>query len=212
MVTLLIVLAFPLVLAVGYGLAFVLSGRDARVLAGPAGFLLYLALLEVPLVVVLAAYPELPGEVLAWRAWAPAWLALGLVVGLALWGAQLVLRRRQPPPRGASPVWVGPPGRLGFALLLVPVACIVLAEELVWRAFLLPAFGPPLVGLPLSSAAFALHHYHFGLRHVAFAFLAGLAWAALFLAAGGDLWPGLASHMLYNALAWRYLRNQAAST
>ena len=41
MPTLVIVLAFPLWLTVGYGLAFVLSGRNRRLLLGPAGFVLY---------------------------------------------------------------------------------------------------------------------------------------------------------------------------
>jgi membrane protease YdiL (CAAX protease family) len=181
---LLIVLTFPLLLAVGYGLVFVLTGRDRRILLGPAGFFFYLALLEVPLIVVLANYPELPGQVLAWRAWTPIWLAAGLVVGLALWGVQLLVLRRGGELSGAaSPVWVGPPGRVGFVLLMVPVACIVLAEELVWRAYL-----QTLITLPLAAVAFALHHYHFGLRHMVFSWLAGL----------------------YNVLAWRHLRRRSA--
>jgi membrane protease YdiL (CAAX protease family) len=121
-----------------------------------------------------------------------------VAAGLALWGVAVVLPRRAA--ADASPVWVGPGGRIGFLLLLVPVACIVLAEELVWRGFLMPK-----IGLILSSAAFALHHYHFGLRHVSFSFLTGLAWGGLFWAAG-DLWPSIASHLSYNALAWRHLR------
>jgi membrane protease YdiL (CAAX protease family) len=207
MLALVTVLSFPLLLAAGYGLAFVLSGRDARVLLGPAGFLLYLALLAVPLTVVLASEPELPAKALAWGPWSPAWLALGLAAGLGLWGLQLVFPGRRPPTDGASsPIWVGPPGRAGFALLLVPVGCIVLAEELVWRAFL-----QQWIGVPLAALAFALHHYHFGARHILFSFVAGLVWGALFLAAGNNLWPALASHLLYNALAWRHLRRRAGA-
>src|SRR5262249_36491767 len=156
-----------------------------------------------PLIAVLVASPELPARVLAWDpVWSAVWLVVGLAVGVVLWAGQIALQRRGRV-TDASPIWVGPPGRLGFGLLLVPVGCIVLAEELVWRGFLVPA-----IGLPLSSAAFALHHYAFGLRRVAFSFFSGLVWGGLFLLARGDLWPALASHLLYNALAWWHLRRQ----
>jgi membrane protease YdiL (CAAX protease family) len=200
--SLLVVLSFPLLLTAGYGLAFLLSGRNPRLLVGPVGFVLYLVLLTVPLAAVLVAQPGLPGEVLGWRKGTAAWLAAGLGGGVALWGAQLVLPGRAS--AGApSRVWVGPPGRAGFAVLMVPVAYVVLAEELVWRGFLLPRLG-----LLLSAVAFGLHHYHFGARHVVFASLAGLAWGGLFLAAG-ELWPAVAAHLAYNALAWRHLRRAA---
>ncbi len=200
--TLILVLCFPLLLTAGYGLAYLFSGRNRTFLVGPAGFMLYLALLAVPLSAVALSRPDLPGEVLAATPWSAAWLPAGLAVGLALWGVQLLLLRHRPV-QGDSPVWVGPPGRAGFLLLLIPVGYIVLAEELVWRGYL-----TQVIGLPLSSAAFALHHYHFGIRHVVFSFVAGLAWGGLFLAAG-DLWASIASHLLYDALAWHYLRRFA---
>jgi hypothetical protein len=65
------------------------------------------------------------------------------------------------------------------------------------------------LGLPLSAAAFALHHYHFGLRHVVFSFLAGLVWGGTFMLAE-NLWPSVASHLVYNALAWRHMRQSAS--
>jgi membrane protease YdiL (CAAX protease family) len=203
-VVLLIVLAFPLILTAGYGLAFVLSGRDRQMLAGPLGFALYLALLAIPLVAVIVERPELPAEVLVWHTWALAWVVAGLVCGGALWSLQIGVFLRAASD-STSPVWVGSPGWLGFALLLLPVTAIVAAEEIVWRGYLQGE-----IGLPLSAAAFALHHYHFGWRHVGFAFLAGLVWGGLFLAAG-DLWPAIASHLVYNALAWSYLRHRAGA-
>jgi membrane protease YdiL (CAAX protease family) len=205
---LVIVLCFPLILTAGYGLAYFLSGRNRRFLLGPAGFVLYLALLAIPLVAVIAHRPALPGEVLTWGDWTAVWLVAGLAAGLVLWGAQFLLQRRGPV-EDVSPIWVGPPGWAGFLLLMVPVAYIVVAEELVWRGFLLPALGRPAVGLPLSSLAFALHHYHFGARHVVFSLFAGLVWGVLFLASG-DLWPAVVSHLSYDALAWGYLRRRAA--
>lgn len=197
-----IVLCFPFLLSAGYGLAFMLSRGNRDFLLGPAGFLLYVALLTVPLVTVVAARPRLPGRLLAWGDWGAVWLIVGLAVGVALWGVQVVFPGRTPVD-AASKVWVGPPGSRGFAALMVPVGYIVLAEELVWRGFLLS-----VIGLPLSSAAFALHHYHFGMRHIVFSFLAGLVWGGLFLTAE-NLWPAVASHLAYNALAWRHLRRQA---
>jgi membrane protease YdiL (CAAX protease family) len=200
-----VVLGFPLLLGVGYGLLFVVSGGNPRVMTGPAGFLLYLVLLTVPAGVVLGTHPARVAESLAWRVSALAWLPVGVVLGLALWGVQhWGLPGRSPD--ASTRVWVGPAGGVGFTLLLVPVAYAVLAEEVVWRAYLTLE-----VGLPLAAAAFALHHYHFGLRHTAFSFLAGLAWGGLFHFAA-NLWPAVASHLMYNALAWRHMRRSASES
>lgn len=202
MVTLLVVLSFPILLSVGFGLLFILSGRSQVVLAGPAGFLLYLLLVSIPAGVVLGTSLGRVAETLAWPDSATAWVSAGALLGLMLW----VVQRRVLPgksPEASDRVWVGPAGRMGFALLLVPVAYIVLAEELVWRAYLLPELG-----LLLSSAAFAVHHHHFGLRHVIFSFLAGLSWGVIFILSQ-CLWPAVASHLVYNALAWRHMRRMA---
>jgi membrane protease YdiL (CAAX protease family) len=199
---LLLVLGFPLILLAGYALVFVLSGRNASLLAGPIGFLLYLALLAIPLIALLVARPELPGEVLVWRRWTAGWIMVGAASGMALWGMRWLLRG-QAEETTASPIWLGPAGRLGFAVLMVPVTYLVVAEELVWRGYLLPE-----IGLLLSAGAFALHHYHFGARHVLFAFFAGLVWGGLFVLFH-ELWPSIASHLTYNALAWGYLRRRA---
>jgi membrane protease YdiL (CAAX protease family) len=201
--TLIVVLSFPLLLVVGYGLLFVAGGRDPSVMTGPAGFVLYVALLTVPAAVVLGTYSDRIAEALAWHVLTFGWVPAAALSGLLLWGVQ---RWGLPgrTPEASDRIWVGPAGRSGFALLMVPVAYIVLAEELVWRAYLLPELG-----LPLSAAAFALHHFHFGLRHVVFALLAGLVWGSLFLFAD-SLWPSMTSHLVYNALAWRHMRWSAS--
>jgi membrane protease YdiL (CAAX protease family) len=204
MLALIIVLAFPLILAIGYALAFLLTGRDRRVLLGPVGFALYLVLLSFPLTAVLVEMPEMLAKALVWHTWTPAWIVAGIVTGLVLWAFQRFLVRRDVP-TSESPIWVGPPGWSGFALLMLPVAYIVVAEEVVWRAYLMR-----VIGLLLSSAAFALHHYHFGARHVVFALLAGMVWGGL-LQFVDELWPALASHMTYDVLAWAYLRRRASS-
>lgn len=204
MVTLYVVLGFPVLLVFGYGLLFLLSRGNLRVMTGPAGFLLYLVLLTVPAGVVLKTHSTRVSESLAWQAATPAWLPAGALLGLALWGVQRWGLSGQTPD-ASTRVWVGPAGRVGFALLLLPVTYGVLAEEAVWRAYLIPELG-----LPLAAAAFALHHYHFGLRHVVFSFLAGLAWGGLFHVAG-SLWPAVASHLVYNALAWAHMRRSAAA-
>lgn len=201
--TLLVVLSFPLILLVGYGILILLCGRDPSVATGPAGFLLYVALLTIPLGMVLATHYFRASAALAWRPSQVAWLPAGVLVGLGLWSVQ---RRGLPgrTPDASERTWVGPRGRIGFALLLLPVSYIVLAEEVVWRAYLAIELG-----VPISAAAFALHHFHFGLRHVVFSFLAGLVWGSLFNLAE-NLWPAVASHLVYNALAWRHMRRSAS--
>jgi membrane protease YdiL (CAAX protease family) len=198
MVTL-IVLAFPAIVFAGYGAAYALLRRRPELLTGAPGFALYCALLTIPLVAVVLDSADRLRERFEFGAFTPAWAALGVAVGLALWGARWLTARRT---AGEARVWVGPPGRAGYALLMLPVAYVVAAEEVVWRGYLTPA-----VGLPLASAAFALHHYHFGWRHVLFAFGAGLVWGALFLLED-RLYACMASHLTYNALAWAWLRRR----
>lgn len=204
MLTLLVVLTFPLLLGAGYTVLFLLSGRNVDTLTGPAGFLLYVLLVTIPAAFVLATHPGDLASAAAWRVSTLLWLLPAPLVGIALWGVQ---RWGLPgkTPEASERVWVGPAGPGGFALLLIPVGYIVLAEELVWRAYLVGQLG-----LPLSAAAFALHHYFFGLRHVVFAFIAGLVWGVLF-ALSESLWPGAASHFVYNALAWRHMRQSSRS-
>jgi membrane protease YdiL (CAAX protease family) len=202
MYTLYVVFSFPLILFAGYGLLFFLSGRNLRVMIGPAGFLLYLVLLAIPTGFVLATHPGRVAEAFSWQKSQFLWVPAGVLLGLVLWCVQLWgLPGRTPD--ASERAWVGPEGKLGFPVLMIPVAYIVVAEEVVWRAYLIPE-----VGHLVAAAAFALHHYHFGLRHVAFSFLTGLALGGLFFLAG-NLWPAIAAHLVYNVLAWRHMRRSA---
>jgi membrane protease YdiL (CAAX protease family) len=206
--TLGIVLAFPLIVLFGYAVAYLLLRRDTKALAGMTGFVLYLALLAIPLVAVLVESPDLPPELFAGRAVTPAWIAAGIAVGLTLWRVQRLTARREAVEPG---IWVGPPGWAGFVLLMAPVTYIVVAEEIVWRGYLTPALSErlgPWLGVPLAALAFGLHHYHFGLRHVVFSFAFGLVLAALFLVEG-RLFAAVTAHLVYNALAWAWMRKQA---
>jgi membrane protease YdiL (CAAX protease family) len=202
MYTLYVVFSFPLIVFVGYGLLFFLSGRNMRVMTGPAGFLLYLVLLAVPTGFVLATHHSRVADAFTWDVYQLLWLPGGGLLGLVLWCVQLWGLPGQTPD-ASERTWVGPEGKTGFALLMVPVAYIVVAEEVVWRAYLIPE-----VGHLVAAAAFALHHYHFGLRHVVFSFLTGLALGGLFFLAG-SLWPPVAAHLVYNVLAWRHMRRSA---
>lgn len=187
--TLAIVLCFPALVTLGYAAAWLLAGRDPRALVGRAGLLLYASLLAVPLLAVVRTNPDLP-----WHP-APAWALGGVAAGWALWRVQRALARRE-----AAPLWAGAAGWTGYARLMALVACLVVAEEVVWRGYLLAE-----VGLVASSLAFAAHHYFFGPRHVAFTALAGLAWGGLYLLSG-SLVPPVASHLVFNVLAWHHLR------
>src|SRR5262249_9682669 len=141
--------------------------------------------------------PRLPRERFAVGAWTPAWVAGGGAVGLALWGAQRLVSGPAPT---ETRVWVGPPGWGGYLLLMLPVAYVVAAEEVVWRGYLTGR-----IGILWAAAAFALHHYHFGWRHVLFSLGAGLVWGALFLAED-RLYAAVVSHLTYDALAWAWMR------
>lgn len=195
-----IALSFPAILGVGYGIASALLRRRPQALNGALGFALYCALLTIPLVAVMIDSPEQLRERFAFTDWTGAWIAGGVVVGLGLWGVQWLLQRGGQ--GGEAQIWIGPPGWAGYALLLLPVAYVVVAEEVVWRAYLTPK-----IGLALASAAFALHHYHFGWRHVVFSCGAGLVWGAI-IVLEDRLYGAIASHLTYNALAWAWLRRE----
>jgi len=191
-----VVLSFPGLVSAGYLAAHVLAPRLAT---GAGGLALYVLLLCVPLAAVMAHDPSCAAGLLADPG---PWLLVGVLSGPALWWLQAALPGKQPDASVA--VYPGPPGAVGFALVMVPVALIVVAEEIVWRGFLQPRLTPGPAAL-----AFALHHLFFGWRHFGFSFLAGLVWGALF-AVSGSLWPGVVSHLIYNALAWREMRRGGA--
>jgi membrane protease YdiL (CAAX protease family) len=205
MLTLLVVIAFPLLLGAGYAVLFVYASGDRTILTGPVGFLLYMLLVTIPTAFVLWTHSSRVYAAVAWRESTLLFVLPAALLGIALWGVQVWgLPGRTPD--ASERVWAGPAGPTGFALLLICVTYIVLAEELVWRAFLIPE-----VGLPLSAVFFSLHHYHFGLRHVVFSCIAGLIWGVLFVMSE-SLWPAAGSHLVYNILAWHHMRRSQFAT
>src|SRR5687768_7659548 len=117
------VLPFPFIPMWGYGAAWWLSGRDVRALSGRAGLLLYASLLAIPLLAALLTRPALSWEP------APLWTIGGGLGGWALWQVRRLIGGLAT----TAPVWVGAPGWVGYLRLMLLVACIVTAEEVVWR-------------------------------------------------------------------------------
>src|SRR5262245_26625191 len=191
--TITVVFAFPAILGFGYILTAILSPTSA---SGRPGFVLYLVLLSVPLSAALATAGPSLIDALAAPPWP--WLLIALFSFPALALLQLALPGK--PVDAGEKTYTGPPDAVGYFSLMPLIAFIVLTEELVWRAFL-----QPYVTLIPASIAFALHHFHFGWRHILFSFLAGLVWGLLFWLSG-SLWPSVLSHLLYNALAWWVMR------
>jgi membrane protease YdiL (CAAX protease family) len=191
--TIAIIFAFPAILALGYALTSIHSPTSV---SGRPGFVLYIVFLCLPLSAALATAGPSLTDALAPPPWP--WLLLALLSVPALALVQLILPGK--PVDGGEKIYTGPPDTIGFFSLMPLIAFIVLAEELIWRAFL-----QPYVTLIPASIAFALHHFHFGWRHVLFSFLAGLVWGLLFWLSG-SLWPSVLSHLLYNALAWWVMR------
>jgi membrane protease YdiL (CAAX protease family) len=199
MVTFVIVLAFPAITFAAFGVASSLLRHRPRALDGPLGWFLYCGLLLIPLAAILLARPDFLAARFAWRAWTPLWVAAGVAVALGLYGGELWRVGWQEPDEPT--IWVGPPGRRGYALMMLLVGYGVVAEEIVWRGYLTE------FGLAFASAAFALIHWHFGAWHLIFTFAAGLLWGSLMLFEEG-LYGCVASHLTYNALVLARMRRR----
>jgi membrane protease YdiL (CAAX protease family) len=222
-----VVLASPLLLGVGFGLAFLAY----RLLLGPAGAraferhgtYLYASILLVLLALVcldesaragLAQVVSIPTGRPIW--WLPAWLAGAVAAGAALFVAELwgvVLLRALPGIRRLMerPSMEGQVSRLvdrppSAAVVLGAGVVIVLVEELIWRGhlirFLQGQWQLPLAAAVLVAAvSFGLNHAYFGARSVIFKALHGVAWGVLLLVSG-TLWPPVASHLAFNFCVW----------
>lgn len=235
MAAFLLVVGFPLLLAVGFGSLFAVAntvGRG-RIPLDLTSFFLYPVLLAVPFTAALAvigrqglfaetglAVPRIPG----WGPWESlaASVAAGLLLGWALFAnelrtARLLQRLTAKSKRlkrtleGGSQDFANQQQGTPFSVLLVFSVFIVFAEELLWRGYLIHVFTEPFsLSLPaallLSSAAFGLNHVYFGLRNILLKALAGLVWGALFLWTG-SLVAAVVSHFTFEMLAlWRMRR------
>ncbi|MGH8883983.1 MAG: CPBP family intramembrane glutamic endopeptidase [Egibacteraceae bacterium] len=223
----LVVLGFPLILGAGFLLAFLvhraLFGHSSTPRFEKSGHYLYLGLLLIPLALVvldrraeggIAALFEPHASHPAW--WGPVWLAVGVLLGSALFAAELwgtVLLRALPRVRRATAHLVvegrtasltgGVEHPLRFLTLTV---VIVLIEEIIWRGhlteFLVTQWGVPWpASLAVSGVAFGLNHAYFGLRNVAFKALSGVAWGVL-LTVSGLLWAAIVSHLTFDLWVW----------
>ncbi|MYH45674.1 MAG: CPBP family intramembrane metalloprotease [Gammaproteobacteria bacterium] len=88
----------------------------------------------------------------------------------------------------------------GLIAFLVLVS--VIAEELIWRAYLIPAiaqaWGVGLVWAALVAAfLFGVHHVYFGWQHLVFKAIHGIVWTAIFWASG-SLWTAIVAHAVFN--------------
>ncbi len=87
-------------------------------------------------------------------------------------------------------------------LFVVLVAISVIAEELIWRAYLIPAisqaWGMGLVWAAFVAALlFGFHHAYFGWQHIAFKTVHGGIWTALFWTSD-SIWPAIIAHAVFN--------------
>jgi membrane protease YdiL (CAAX protease family) len=192
MLTLWLVLSFPLLITLGYAGLLTLAKGNQRILTGPWALLSFLGMLLVPLSVVWL------NESQHLRfGFDPGWVLVGLFSGLALW---LVASSLQGQVKSGSSVWCGRPGWLGYLEILLINLLIVLAEEILWRGYLLRHLG--ILGAALW---FSAHHYFFGWRAIVLAFAAAVLWGS-FAWWSDELTAGAISHFVYNALVWRSLR------
>lgn len=214
--TLALVAAFPLLLWLGYGAVFAVAraraGRAGLAWAQNAAPLLFPVFLAVPLAAVLWHEPALLGLLHLQLPWAAAVLAGGVVLGAVLFHGESLLNAWMARRRGAS----APDALEGFIFIpwLMPMLSVfvTLAEELIWRGFLIGELQQQGLGtalaLAVSALLFSLHHGHFGLHTAAYKGFCAIVWGLLF-AATGSLLPGLLAHLAADLLAWRRMATLA---
>jgi membrane protease YdiL (CAAX protease family) len=222
------VVLFPVVLVLGFGAVYGVWHRLAadRDLARfeRLSYVTFFALLLVPVAAILAG--DATREYALDAASAPvehlplgAWLAIAVVVGGALVAVDeaigRLIRAHVKPARPATRrLLEGRTSAMSAALprgpgLAVLVLAIAVAEEWLWRGFLLRAIPAETaagdgIALAVSAAAFGLNHYYFGARNVATKALHGLAWGGLVLASG-SMWIAVVSHLCFDLIVGRWI-------
>ncbi len=230
----LVVLAAPLLVPLGYGLAAVAGyaayGQRGIAEANRHGLAIYaVSILGVLACVVMTG---LAGpEVVAWldfdltAAGTAAWLVVAVVAGVGLYRAErcvaILTRRIAERDRSLGGLLDGAtgslaPGAYGPSATALLTVVIVVCEELLWRGVLVHGarehWGMTAAAACASSgAAFGVYHYFFGLRGIVMKGVHGCAWAALLVVTGSLLAP-IVSHLTFNACAmrWRPPRRRAA--
>ncbi|WP_456389127.1 CPBP family intramembrane glutamic endopeptidase, partial [Hydrogenimonas sp.] len=79
-------------------------------------------------------------------------------------------------------------------------------EEVIWRAFVLRAFGMGIKGLLISSIFFGLHHIGISLKNFVFATLSGVILGMAYILTGGSFWAVALGHVAYNLVISRWMR------
>lgn len=208
---LLLVLGFPLVLAVGYTLVYTAArlwrGREGIRLMNAVAPLLFPVFLAIPVVAVVNSGLNWP-DLLRWPHWQTwATVVAAIPAGALLFFGESALNRRLAAGRGGAGALDG----MLFLPSLMPLLsmAVVAGEELVWRGYLIAAlqtqWAIPLVCAVVgAAAAFALHHVHFGVVTAVYKGASAIVWSVLFLISG-SLVPAFVAHLTSDWLAWRRL-------
>ena len=224
-----LIVAFPIILGLGFGVAYGVSYRLSRgkELLDRFGILLYPLFLTLPFAVaLLTAFEEgiftdvgvrLP-QILGFSPLLSLIIALvgGVITGILLFYNErflsnflyrFVLRfpllRR--PLEGGSEESMRQLQQNPLGLFLALSAFITFGEEFLWRGYLLNYLGQTLfmplgISLLISSVSFGLIHYYFGLRNVLLKTLSGLIWGGLYWFTG-SLVVCVISHFTFDCAA-----------
>jgi membrane protease YdiL (CAAX protease family) len=94
---------------------------------------------------------------------------------------------------------------IGWSLLVVTLIANSLAEEFVWRGFVLQRLkqmsGSAAFALVLSSFLFATYHMYQGFGNAALVMTSGLIWGASVLITK-RIWPAVVGHTLHNIVVY----------
>ncbi len=234
MLAFVLVVGFPVLLGLAFGslYAFVSTRRGGMRRFEQAAVWLYPAVLALPVAaagiwvaergaagaagLAVPAFAGLPG----WGA-TLASVVVGVALGFALFGAELAAARALAHQTGGegtlhrafegqSQEFARGQRQAGSAPLLLLSVVVVMAEEFLWRGFLLHALQtsfavPATWAVVISSLCFGINHYYFGLRNVLQKTISGACWAGLLLATGSLLAP-VVSHLVFDLVALRRMR------
>lgn len=223
MPVLVLILAFPILLTVGFVAGLALSHRVLGPRAEPQRYAptLYGLLLVVPVVLVASGNDEVTGA--GWLSASPSngpAAADALAVGAAaatgyvlfrieLLAASFVARQRDrrrmlehPAVEGATASFGQ--ARVGVTGFVIAGVLMGAVEEFLWRGYFITGaellWGwPATLAVGAGALSFGINHYFFGVRNVVLKAFEGIVWGAMFVV-GGSLWLPVASHTTFNVL------------
>lgn len=221
MLSLIVVIAFPLIITICFALLFFAYrsvGATSRF--DDHGLYWYPLLLLIPLAAVLldgwsrtqvgSALSDLGGK------WAPALAVGGVALGGVLyaadkatagWGVAAHTRER-----GTNTILEGRAGALQRfrpppPMFLWLAVVVVGSEEIVWRGYLIRALerhgvAATAIATVLAAVLYGVNHYYFGLRNIGTKAFHGVVWGFMFVQSGSLLLP-VVSHMTFEMLVGR---------